>query len=109
MAGPSLPVLLQDDAPRTIDDDNKVWSKPLPIRDASCCGHPLTGDPYVCGLDHSQETTYNDRDNLLRLCDDKKLQFNTMRCGKYSTMMVLNYIAVQLHTLWRTTPTAAVS
>ena len=37
------------------------------------------------------QTTLDKRENLVRLCADRHYQFNTMRHGKFSTMILLHY------------------
>jgi hypothetical protein len=41
--------------------------------------------------DKPLERTLDERENLIRLCADKHYQFNTMRCAKFSTMLLLHY------------------
>ena len=50
------------------------------------------GLPTVNIDDENREKTLNDRENLVGLCTVKNYQFDTMRMGKFSTMMLLQHL-----------------
>ena len=52
----------------------------------------IEDDPTVNIDDESREKTLNDRENLVGLCTVKNYQFDTMRMGKFSTMMLLQHL-----------------
>jgi hypothetical protein len=62
-----------------------------------CHFKPLTAepqvedDPTISIDDDTRDKTLDDRDNLVDLCKNKHYQFDTLRMGKYSTMMLLQH------------------
>jgi hypothetical protein len=51
----------------------------------------IADDPELSIDNKPPQTTLDRRENLVRLCADRHYQFNTMRHGKFSTMMLLHY------------------
>jgi hypothetical protein len=51
----------------------------------------IEDDPELSIDNKPPQTTLDRRENLVRLCEDRHYQFNTMRHGKFSTMMLLHY------------------
>jgi hypothetical protein len=51
----------------------------------------IEDDPTISIDEESREKTLNDRDNLVGMCVVKHYQFDTLRMGKYSTMMLLQH------------------
>eukprot|EP01043_Picozoa_sp_COSAG02_P060584 COSAG02_NODE_7946_length_2776_cov_1.643631_2_plen_620_part_00 len=51
----------------------------------------IEDDPELSIDNKPPQTTLDRRENLIRLCEDRHYQFNTMRHGKFSTMMLLHY------------------
>lgn len=52
----------------------------------------LEGDPTIDVDEEERDRTLNDLENLLALCQEKHLQFDTLRRAKHSTMMLLHYL-----------------